>query len=87
MLAAGAAPPQESVSGASWRGAAATGHGCGRWTVMYRYITCSHAAICDGENLPQNVAEHTDVYDDGWDRPAEPPPSNLDWMLSEPAHA
>ena len=46
----------------------------------YWYRTCSHANGCDGENLPQNVAEHTDIYDDGWDRPAEPVPSNLDWM-------
>ena len=46
----------------------------------YWYSTCSRANGCSGENRPQNVAERTDAYDDGWDRRAEPVPKNIDWM-------
>ena len=54
------------------------------WTAgapdKYWYSTCSHANECDGENRPQNVAEHTEEYDDGWDKSLEPVPSASDWM-------
>ena len=40
----------------------------------YWYSTCSRENGCSGENLPQNVAERTDDYDDGWDRRQEPVP-------------
>jgi hypothetical protein len=54
------------------------------WTAgtpeKYWYSTCSRENGCSGENLPQNVAERTSDYDDGWDISAEPIPSNLDWM-------
>ena len=46
----------------------------------YWYSTCSEENGCSGENRPQNMGERSQDYDDGWDRSAEPIPSNLDWM-------